>query len=129
MFLPKMRIVKITVLLMASFAAGIVVSNILSGGEEFYFIAYMDIKDRDLYSKYAEKVPDIVKKYGGEYIIRTEDVIPMAGGLDPDRVVVIRFRSLDAIKKCFNSSEYLNIMPIREKSVSGKAVIVKGCRF
>ena len=36
-----------------------------------YLIAQLNVKNLELYKKYIEKVTPLVKKFGGEYIVRS----------------------------------------------------------
>jgi uncharacterized protein (DUF1330 family) len=91
-----------------------------------YLVAEVRILDEEMYSRYTEKVPQIIEKYGGRYIARTSDIKPMAGGWEPDKVVIIGFDSMERLEECFNSPEYTEILPFREKSTESRAIIVKG---
>jgi uncharacterized protein (DUF1330 family) len=35
-----------------------------------YMIIEIKVMDYELYTKYVEKVPEIIKKYGGRYLVR-----------------------------------------------------------
>ncbi|MGA9189757.1 MAG: DUF1330 domain-containing protein [Methanosarcina sp.] len=70
-------------------------------------IIEITILNHELYAKYVEKVPEIVKKYGGGYLVRGGEVIPMFGNWDPERIVLIEFDTVENLRNCFNSSEYL----------------------
>ena len=92
-----------------------------------YFIASIEqIDDRELYKQYTDKVASIVKQYGGEYLLRSDKVTCMSGQWQPQKLIVIKFESAEQLQKCFNSQSYLKIAPLREKSVTGRAIIVDG---
>ena len=98
----------------------------LAESGEVYLVAEVKILDQELYSKYTEKVPQIIERYGGRYIARTSDIKPMAGGWEPDKVVIIGFDSMESLEECFNSPEYMEILPIRKRSTESRAIIVEG---
>lgn len=91
-----------------------------------YLIADVTVNDPETYAKYSDTVPGIVRKYGGRYIVRGGEVTPFAGGWEPERLIVIEFDSMDRMKECFGSDEYLEILPFREQSTDSKAVVVEG---
>jgi uncharacterized protein (DUF1330 family) len=91
-----------------------------------YMIIEIKVMDNELYTRYVEKVPEIVKKHGGRYLVRRGKVIPMFGNWNPERIVLIEFETEEQLRNCFNSSEYLKIAPFRENSTITKAVIVNG---
>ena len=92
-----------------------------------YMIIEIKIMDYELYTRYVEKVPEIVKKHGGRYLVRCGEVIPMFGNWNPERIVLIEFDNEEQLRTCFNSTEYLKIAPFRENSTITKSVIVNGC--
>ncbi len=92
-----------------------------------YMIIEIKVMNHELYAKYVEKVPEIVKKYDGRYLVRGGDVIPMFGIWNPERIVIIEFETEEQLRNCFNSVEYLKIAPFRENSTVTKSVIVNGC--
>ena len=40
-----------------------------------YVIAQIDLKSKEGYKEYADKVPDTVKNFGGEYLVRAGEFI------------------------------------------------------
>ena len=92
------------------------------------------ILNHELHARYIEKVPEIVKKHGGKYLVmggkvilvRGGEVIPMFGNWDPERIVLIEFDTVENLRNCFNSAEYLEIAPFREHSPITKSIIVNG---
>ena len=91
-----------------------------------YMIIEIQIKNEELYSEYVEKVPEIVKEYGGRYLARGGKIIPLSGNWNPERMVVLEFETMEQLQKCFNSPEYLELAPLREQSTIGKAIVVDG---
>lgn len=93
-----------------------------------YFIidTYIDNpKGRQPYDEYIKEVKPIVEKYGGEYLIRSEKVTCLHPQRMPQRVIIIRFPSRDALNQCFSSEEYKAIMNKRISSVDARAIIVE----
>ena len=93
-----------------------------------YFIidTYIDEeRGRGEYDSYIEKVKPIVEEHGGEYLIRTEKVTPLNSARKPQRVIIIRFPSREALQACFSSAEYKAIEQERTGSVDARAVIAE----
>ena len=93
-----------------------------------YFIidTYIDNPEgRKPYDEYIKEVKPIVEKYGGEYLIRSEKVTSLHPQRTPQRVIIIRFPSREALNKCFSSEEYKAIMNKRISSVDARAIIVE----
>jgi len=91
-----------------------------------YLIAEVSVKDPALYARYTEKVPAVIAKYGGRYLVRGGKVTPIAGNWTPERVIVMQFESAEKLRQCFASPEYREILPLREQSTTSKAVMVEG---
>ena len=89
-------------------------------------IIEIKIKNRELYSQYMEKVPEIVEKYGGRYLIRGGKVTALSGHWNPERMIVIAFETVEQLQRCFSSPEYLELAPLREQSAVSKSIIVDG---
>lgn len=70
-----------------------------------YFIVdtYIDGNEgRELYDEYIREVKPIVEGFGGEYLVRTEQIISLHPERTPQRVIVIRFPSRQALDDCFS---------------------------
>ncbi|HOO77523.1 MAG TPA: DUF1330 domain-containing protein [bacterium] len=93
----------------------------------FYLIIAVDVADAETYSEYVRKVSGIVAKHGGKYLARGGEVIPISGGWNPERVVLIEFPTEELVRRCFRSPEYLEIAPLRERATRTKAIVVEGC--
>lgn len=71
-----------------------------------YWVARSKVIDASEYKKYADKVPEILEKFGGKALARGGKAEIMEGGDYYHRFVVIEFESLEKAKACFNSPEY-----------------------
>ena len=96
----------------------------------FIIDVYIDEnKGRGSYDDYIGKVKPIVENYGGEYLVRTENVTALSPLRKPDRLIIIRFPSREKLDDCFASDEYRRIMHERADSVDARAVIVEDMLF
>ena len=91
-----------------------------------YMILEVEVMDRDAYGEYLERVPAVIKKHGGRYLVRGGQITSFAGDWRPERIVVIEFPSLEHVQRCFNSEEYKPIGAIREKATRARGIIVEG---
>ena len=94
-----------------------------------YFLVQVfcsDQQNRLLYDEYIHDVKPIVESYGGEYLIRSENMFSLSNEWKPDRVILIRFPNQEKLEECFHSSEYLKMSYKREQSVESHAMIVGG---
>jgi len=60
-----------------------------------YVIADIDITDPKAYEEYRAKVPAVIAKYGGRYIVRGGKIEQLEGGWQPKRLAVLEFPTLD----------------------------------
>ena len=86
---------------------------------------YIDAdKGKGMYEEYIQEVKPIVESFGGEYLVRTEQITSLHPQRNPQRVILIRFPSRQALDACFASEEYQRIMKKRIESVDARALIV-----
>ena len=93
-----------------------------------YMMAEIRIKNSEVYSEYVDRVSEIVRKYGGRYLVRGGKVTPLSGNWNPERMILIAFETTEQLQRCFVSPEYLELAPLRERSTTSRAIIVKGCQ-
>ncbi len=91
-----------------------------------YLIIDIEIHDPDLYAEYVRRVPATVKQFGGRYLARGGRIEAVAGGWNPQRIILIEFPSSQHVRRWLSSEEYRVLAELREKSAKGKAIIVDG---
>ena len=91
----------------------------------FFLAEIKTITDNNSYKEYIEKTAPIIKKHGGEYILRSEQLIPISGDWDLKRIILIRFDNKEKLRECFQSDEYKEIAHLREDSTVSKALMIE----
>jgi uncharacterized protein (DUF1330 family) len=91
-----------------------------------YLIIEISVRNLETYSRYVDKVFDIISRHGGRYLARGGKITPLSGGWHPERIILIEFDATEQVEKCFGSAEYLEIAPLREQSTMSRAIIVDG---
>jgi len=91
-----------------------------------YVINEIVVTDPQRFQTYADQVPAILARYGGEYVIRGGAPERVDGPEPPERLVVLRFAGREAARAWRNSPEYLAILPIREATSTSRVYIVDG---
>lgn len=89
-----------------------------------YMIIESKVKDPAKYQEYIARVPPIVAKHGGRYLVRGGPVIPLLGGWEPQRVILLEFPEEASIRRWLASPEYQAIAPLREAGAEIRAVLV-----
>jgi uncharacterized protein (DUF1330 family) len=92
-----------------------------------YCVARSKVNDPVEYKKYTDRVPGILKKYGGKVLARGGRYKILEGPERFHRFVVIEFPSLEQAVKCHASPEYQEAAAFR-KGGGGEVelVIVEG---
>ena len=90
-----------------------------------FFLADIEVLDRTVYEQYIAKAGPIVRRHGGEYVLRSERIEPLGGGWNPARLLLIRFPDRESVATCFGSPEYLAIKHLREQSTRSRAVLIR----
>ena len=91
-----------------------------------YVIAEIDITDPKAYEEYRTKVPAVIAKYGGRYIVRGGKVEALEGGWQPKRLAVLEFPSMEQAQKFYRSEDYAPLIKLRQRASKGKIVVVEG---
>jgi len=55
----------------------------------------------------------------------TRKVIPVEGGWNPDRFIIVQWNSMEQLQKIVTSTEYIAIAGMRANSATTKSIIVK----
>lgn len=113
----------LTLTVMAAITIG---ARAAAAAPKAYVIGEVNVTDPATYKTYAEKTSPIVAKFGGIYIARGGQTVPVEGAGPAGRIVVIEFPSLAAAKAFEASAEYLKVAPIRQRSSTGRFFIVEG---
>ena len=90
-----------------------------------YLIADILVTDQEKYDEYRKVVPETIAKYGGEFLIRGGVGENLEGDWSPNRIIVLKFESLDRAKEWYNSEEYQGIIGLRFGASTGNAIIVE----
>ena len=77
-----------------------------------YLIIQAKISDWNKFKNYTQVVPNIVKQFGGEYIVMDSEPEIFEGD-DSGSVVVSKWPSKEAAQRFWQSNEYKNAMPLR----------------
>lgn len=91
-----------------------------------YLIADIEITNPEGYASYRPMAAESVTRHGGRFVARGGTVVPLEGGWDPKRVVIIEFPSLDAAKTFYNSDDYQAALKVRVANSTGRVIIVDG---
>jgi len=89
-----------------------------------FVVLIEEVYDQEMYGDYIKKVVNIIQSHNGEYIARSNKILPFAGD-KPERAIVIAFDSMEEAKNCFLSEEYEKIKHLRENSTRSRAFFIE----
>lgn len=91
-----------------------------------YLIVDITVRDEQRYAAYRARVTEQITQYGGEYLVRGGRLERLEGDWSPGRVVVIRFESIAAARKWWESEDYAELKAIRQTTTDTKMIVVEG---
>lgn len=89
-----------------------------------FVVIIEEIYDPIMYDNYIKQVAPIIKSYHGEYLARSNKILPFTD-YKPKRAIVVGFDSLKEAHQCFESQEYEKIKHFRETSTKSKAFFIE----
>ncbi len=91
-----------------------------------YLIATMDVHDPAGYEEYREKVPALIAKHGGDYIVRGGAAEIVEGTWPAGRIVVLEFPDYAAAQAFVADPEYRPVAAIRHRTTTSHIWLVEG---
>lgn len=90
-----------------------------------YVISMMSIEDPETYSKYTDRTPPIVEKYGGKFLTRGEEVTTMEGKPYEHRMVILEFPNKSSAEEWFADPDYQEAMKFRHASSTMQMLLLQ----
>lgn len=91
-----------------------------------YVLAMMAIHDPETYRKYTDRTPPTVKKYGGKFLTRGEEVTTLEGEPYKDRLVILEFPSKAHVEAWFADPAYQEAVVFRHASSVMRMLVQEG---
>lgn len=91
-----------------------------------YFILEIEITDMAGMKPYMKKANDTVAAFGGETIIRSNNLIGVEGATPKANVVIIRFKNMQTAQAWYQSSAYQELLQYRLNSANNRSYFVEG---
>ena len=91
-----------------------------------YIIANVHVTNPEQYAQYRELAGLAMKVHGAEVCVRGGAVQVLEGDWLPERVVVLKFASLEKARAFYDSVEYQRAIKAREGAAVMRMVIVEG---
>ncbi|MCC6719488.1 MAG: DUF1330 domain-containing protein [Acetobacteraceae bacterium] len=91
-----------------------------------YLIANINVTDPALFDTYRAQVPAVIAQYGGKYAVRGGAMEVVEGSSPFQRLVVLEFPTMAALKSFYHSPEYAPLTALRQKASTGDVILVEG---
>jgi len=91
-----------------------------------YVIVNIEVRDAAAYETYKAGVPALIRKYGGEYLVRGGECEVLEGEWRPGRLVLFRFPDRNAVRALYADPEYQPLMALRQRVAKTDSVVVEG---
>ncbi len=91
-----------------------------------YLIVRAKVTDMQQYQEYMKLTPAIVEKYGGQFIIRGGDKVVLEGPDSSERIVMLKFDNVDAVRRMYNSDEYQAAIKVRAGAAEASFIVMEG---
>ena len=90
-----------------------------------YWIARVDVHDKDAYASYAAANPAIFQKFGGKFLVRGGK-FEAPEGQSRARNIVIEFPDYATALACYRSPEYQENARHRRGAAESELIIIEG---
>jgi uncharacterized protein (DUF1330 family) len=91
-----------------------------------YLIANITVNDPARFAEYREKVAPMIAAHGGRYLIRGGAVTVVEGDPFLNRVVVLEYPSMEALKSFYHGADYAPLLALRESCTISQVALVEG---
>ena len=92
-----------------------------------YLIVESQVTDPEQFKHYMLAAPEVVKAFGGEYLVRGGRMHVLEGDWQPPRLTVLRFPDFDTAKAMYDSPGYVQARALRAGATAMfNMVIVEG---
>ena len=92
-----------------------------------YLIVESKVTDPEAFKRYMAAAPEVVKAFGGEYLVRGGRSEVLEGDWQPPRLTVLRYPSFEAARAMYDSPGYVAARALRQGTTACfNMVLVEG---
>jgi uncharacterized protein (DUF1330 family) len=91
-----------------------------------YALVNVEITDSAGFAEYRKLVPATIAAYGGRFLTRGGATEVLEGEWIPNRLVVLEFPDVAAIKAWYYSPGYQQLLDVRRRTARSDFVIIEG---
>ncbi len=93
-----------------------------------YLVVEAVITDREKFMAYAQRVPELVARFRGEYIVLGGTQEALEGDWGDVRLVVHRWPDMASARRFWNSPDYAEVRKLREGAGEFRVMLLEGRR-
>ena len=92
-----------------------------------YLVVESKVTDPETFKRYLTAAPEVVKAFGGEYLVRGGRIQVLEGDWQPPRMTVLRFPSFEQAQAMYDSPAYVQARQLRHGATACfNMVLVEG---
>lgn len=91
----------------------------------YLVVTIKEILDQEAFDEYVEKVRPILQKHQGRWVVLEAQHLTRAGTWPYVRTVLVEFPSIARAEQWYDSPEYREILPLRERAIDANVVMVR----
>lgn len=93
-----------------------------------YLIISLDVIDAGGFQEYARRIPDLIQKYSGRYLVQgVEPTLVDGSGPEFQRSVVLEFPSRELAKSFLEERNSSDLHEIWARTTHSRILLVDGC--
>ncbi|MDH4052914.1 MAG: DUF1330 domain-containing protein [Rubrivivax sp.] len=92
-----------------------------------YLVVESQVTDPEAFKRYMAAAPEIVRAFGGEYLVRGGRLQVLEGDWQPPRLTVLCYPSFEQAKAMYDSPAYVAVRALRQGATACfNMVLVEG---
>ena len=91
-----------------------------------YLLGQITISDKSQYRKYDAKIGDVIKEFGGKYLVKGGLRMVKEGSPTFQRDVLVEFKDIETVQNFFSSKQFKEISRFRKAGSTGFLLLLKG---
>ncbi|MDO9709830.1 DUF1330 domain-containing protein [Paracraurococcus lichenis] len=91
-----------------------------------YLVANIRVKDPGKFAEYRDRVAPMIARFGGRYLVRGGAVTPVEGTPGLERVVILEFPDMAALKAFYHGEDYAPLIALRQAASDGDVALIEG---
>ena len=88
------------------------------------YVVVVQLADESSYAEQRDRLAERIEEQGSKYLVRGAPFQVAEGSLEPRRVAVIEYESIEGVQEMIESAEYAELREIRAQSDAFVSVVV-----